>query len=94
MLGGSGGGRGGDGTSGGGGGDGGSYGVTSGRVHISHSSASLQSGTVMLALRTALSQEMHLSPYRHCVGGGGGEQSPSHRGPSKALGAAFRKHDE
>jgi len=69
--GGAGGGAGGAGGVGGGGGVGGSYGVISGRVHISQRSAMLQSGTVADAASVAFVHEVHLSPKRHCAYAGG-----------------------
>ena len=91
SAGGDGGGNGGAGGSGFGGGDGGSYGVISGRIHMLHLSARLQSGgnEVFAAVR-ASSHDKHRSPKRHFAYGGGATQSSSQRGPSNVLGKAFR----
>ena len=92
-----GGGEGGIGGAEGTGGEGGLYGVTSGREHIVHLSAMLQSGTSVLwfTARAAASHAMHWSPNFHRMWtGGGASQSDPQRGPSKPLVDPRRKHVE
>ena len=88
------GGGGGEGGDGGGGGVGGSYGTISGRWHIAHVSARVQSGKLAFCALSASPHVRQRSPKRHGAGGTGVSQSSSQRGPSNAHGNVMRKQVE